>query len=768
MRKITLLAFFAFSLSATNLFGQFLVKDSFFETTGVSNVGTVSGYESQTGPYIIWNPDANTTQYIGGVAPGNGVGGSAEFSNDGNFLSGTNMIDLPISTDWQRNILTEYNYIFRGIEFPEAQDLFGYAVGQSLTYNGNGIVLRTTNGGQTWGAMWVDDQQRGLEAMSFPTFGTGYVGGFNHYFAKTENAGWDWTELNPAGTDNVYKYTAIEFADDLNGVVGAQLEEGAALYITSDGGQTWTTASGLAAIPYKINYVGEGTYFLVTNGGDIQKSIDFGATWTTVYADANTLFLGIRFLNSMIGIATAETNIVKTMDGGATWTSSPIAPGVTDGVLWRDVAWVNADHLVLVGTPDMIYESFDAGSTWTWANEAVFNANPALYEIAATGTSIKVCGSQGNFYNKSLLSSMPVAQMAKYSVENDQWTDLGSLGFQVDGTTSGGFNISGDGLTVVGNSWANPSNGNGTSPYAHAVAWSTTEGLMDLGSMFASINRSSRANAVNNDASVVVGYQDFNGPWKSAVWRKNPEGGYFPNEYILIDPAGNPTDEYNQVGECSAVSGDGNWIGGYGDYANADEPWIWSEATGVINLGTLGGVGRVSAINNDGSVVIGWFDNGFWDPKIPFIWTPTEGLQNLNTYITETLGFTMSYSPIHVPSNMSDNGKYIVGWGYDPTVGEWGESFNFRLQLPDGLGVNEVALNNAVNVYPNPVKDILNISSKELINNVQVFNVSGQQILTEKAMNAITKIDLSSLSSGVYFVKTSSANASKTIKVIKQ
>ena len=98
----------------------------------------------------------------------------------------------------------------------------------------------------------------------------------------------------------------------------------------------------------------------------------------------------------------------------------------------------------------------------------------------------------------------------------------------------------------------------------------------------------------------------------------------------------------------------------------------------------------------------------------------------------------------------------------------WFLQARFRLQLPDGLGVNEVALNNTVSVYPNPVKDILNISSKELISNVQVYNVSGQQILIEKAINTITKIDLSSLSSGVYFVKTSSSNASKTIKVIKQ
>lgn len=146
-------------------------------------------------------------------------------------------------------------------------------------------------------------------------------------------------------------------------------------------------------------------------------------------------------------------------------------------------------------------------------------------------------------------------EMSKYNRATNQWTTVGSLGFSVDGNVSGGFAISGDGNTVAGLSWADTTGGHA---YAHAVAYNAIEGLMDLGSLFDSTAQSTRANATNYDGSVVVGWQDFNGPWKSAVWRKNPAGGYFANEYILIDAAGNPNDDYNQMGECSAVSADGN------------------------------------------------------------------------------------------------------------------------------------------------------------------------------------------------------------------
>src|SRR5690606_27829415 len=156
---------------------------------------------------------------------------------------------------------------------------------------------------------------------------------------------------------------------------------------------------------------------------------------------------------------------------------------------------------------------------------------------------------------------------------------------------------------------------------------------------------------------IVVGWQDFNGPWKSAVWRKDANGVWLPNEYLLLDPSGDPSDEMNQLGECSAISADGNWIGGRGDFANNYEPYIWSETSGYISLGTIaqGSTGNVTGINHDGSIVIGYFQSGPFDPNIPFIWTATGGMQEFNNFVTETLGYTMDASPAWVPNSISSN-----------------------------------------------------------------------------------------------------------------
>lgn len=777
MKKITFetMMLFTFLLLSTAAMSQYVVKPTFFETNGVSNQGIVSGYESQAGPYSLWNPADNSFQVIGGLAPGNGIGGRAHFSGDGNRISGSSLTTLPVSTAWERRILADYNYIFKAMEFPAAGDgLFGYAVGQSLTYNGDGIVLRTTNGGASWGAMWVDTENRGLEAMSFPSPYIGYVGGWNQYFAKTQNTGWDWEILDPAGDDDVYIYTAIEFKDELNGVVAAQLNDGLGVYITSDGGLSWTKGSGLLAVASKIKYTGNNTYFLTTNGGHVQKSTDNGLSWTNVYAIPGALFLGLNFFDEQTGYVLGETYIHKTTDGGNTWTELAVSPGLTDGVLWRDIQWIDAQNLVITGTPDVVFESGNGGQSWTWANQAIFNGDPALYEIAVTPTSVQICGSQGNFYFKSRLSSIDVAEMSVYDVSSEQWTPLGSLGIIVDNTTSAGYSISGDGLTVVGNSWADPANGNGTTSYAHAFAWNQAEGLIDLGSMYAYLNRSARAEAVSADGNVVVGYQDFNGPWKSAVWRKNPAGGYFPNEYLLVDPDGNPNNEFNQLGMASAVSADGNWIGGYGDYAFPNA-WLWSQNTGVVDLGNLGlpegTTGNVAGMSADGSIVVGWYvyaPDPWTQNYTPFIWTAAMGAMDLNTFITDYLGYTMEIGPIWSANTISPNGKFIAGWGLDPTIGSWGELFTFRLELPDGwVKTTENELSVHVSVYPNPVCDKLTIQAGEKIEKVELFDANGLLVTKEIANQSKFTMNTEKLASGIYFAKVTTKELSKTVKIVK-
>jgi hypothetical protein len=70
--------------------------------------------------------------------------------------------------------------------------------------------------------------------------------------------------------------------------------------------------------------------------------------------------------------------------------------------------------------------------------------------------------------------------------------------------------------------------------------------------------------------------------------------------------------------------------------------------------------------------------------------------------------------------------------------------------------------------YPNPVKDVLNLTYDKNISNVAVFNLLGQQILTKSVNATDSQVDMSNLTSGTYFVKVTADDEVQTIKVIKQ
>jgi hypothetical protein len=92
----------------------------------------------------------------------------------------------------------------------------------------------------------------------------------------------------------------------------------------------------------------------------------------------------------------------------------------------------------------------------------------------------------------------------------------------------------------------------------------------------------------------------------------------------------------------------------------------------------------------------------------------------------------------------------------------------FAISAWDGSLSTTAFDNSNFTYYPNPVKNILNLSYTKDISNVAVFNLLGQEVIA-KSLNANQgQIDMSNLANGAYFVKITADNQVKTIKVIKE
>lgn len=304
------------------------------------------------------------------------------------------------------------------------------------------------------------------------------------------------------------------------------------------------------------------------------------------------------------------------------------------------------------------------------------------------------------------------------------------------------FGMSTGGDFNVGLAWVNA----GT---AHAAVWEGPGSPVDLGTSVP--GRSSRANAVSTDGSVIVGWQDTaQGQRQGAVWRN-------PQQEILTDEDG------NILGEALAVSGDGSTITGFTLDGGA---YIWNETDGTIyyNDANEEYINSINAISEDGRTAVGFSYSPFEGILLGegFIWFKDTGFQNLDEFIAD-LGFDTHDIDFSVVTALSPNGAFIGGLGANFTEMA---AKGFVIDISSILSTN-VVKNVDVSIYPNPVRDILNITGTTSVVSVDLFSMLGQKVMS---FDEITSgvINLSPLAKGVYIAKLNTESGSKTVKIIKE
>ena len=68
-------------------------------------------------------------------------------------------------------------------------------------------------------------------------------------------------------------------------------------------------------------------------------------------------------------------------------------------------------------------------------------------------------------------------------------------------------------------------------------------------------------------------------------------------------------------------------------------------------------------------------------------------------------------------------------------------------------------------IYPNPVNDVLNVSSNVPVKSLKLFNITGQLVKTNENLNSL---DMSEVSRGIYLLEISSDTTVQTKKIVKK
>lgn len=139
------------------------------------------------------------------------------------------------------------------------------------------------------------------------------------------------------------------------------------------------------------------------------------------------------------------------------------------------------------------------------------------------------------------------------------------------------------------------------------------------------------------------------------------------------------------------------------------------------------------------------------------------GIELLGTGSFVTAGLTskaVDFDPlegIHILSTDSTGSLF----GFDKDI------YIARYSFTGLIGVNEIGERQELLLYPNPVNDVLNISLPQgEFYDVMVYDAVGRQVIRTNS-NGLTKLDVSSLESGAYFILATDGEISYTGKFIK-
>ncbi len=173
-----------------------------------------------------------------------------------------------------------------------------------------------------------------------------------------------------------------------------------------------------------------------------------------------------------------------------------------------------------------------------------------------------------------------------------------------------------------------------------------------------------------------------------------------------------------------------------GDFLDADETYFG---------GTSGAVTLLNSTGADGKTATG----------------------NISVPATATLGNTRMRIKKNFGTTSYPNPCYSTGTLATGATGGYGQAEDYTIKVTESVLAVADTNKSQLSVYPNPVKDVLNIASAEAkVTDVSFYSVDGR--LVKQVSKNIQNVDVKALKPGIYVVKVKTSTTEKTFKVVKE
>lgn len=785
--KNLVLASLALACGVLPMYSQLYLTDVIPNLSSVSNEGTAVGSDIPNSPFFIWNPKDNSYTEIGGISAGDGIGGTANFSTDMTRIAAPMPLDaMMLVSNWEVANYPDFkDYTFTTFCFTNNYCI--WAAGKSNNGEG-GIILMSADNGKTWrrgDSVGIPFESEGtpkgnILCMSSPSSIKIYAGGTNGtlYYSKG-SAVWRAMYIVPEDySKRVATYHAIDFIYDVptievapNGVFGVEYDDNTAgIWYTHNGGESFQEGKGVTGIPVSIAHNSFGNFLLVTANGSIMQSDNNGEDWESIFElPAGGSFSKIVFSkDGNNGMAFSDNGVYVTKDAGQTWEKSTLLPS-------NSIDAVYSDNFVQVLTSTgEIFISTDNSTSFTTDKIDLQEGNSANVIFYNNNLTTVICG-DGEFYRKNDINSMEGYGGGIYDSTTGKWTPLAQSGYPLENVISAPFAFSGDGNHVAGIMYNYNPLSNAIVP--HACVWNGTESYTDLGSMYGHISRAARVNASNYDGTVLAGWQDIFGPWFGCIWKKEADGNYTQKLLYKNEEDCDDNKDYSQLdwsvgmsellGECSSMSANGKWIGGYGAVGMANHgPYIWNEDEGVTII-TDDREGYTKGVTNDGGMAVGYYSKS--GERSAWIWHRDSGLMEFDQFAAEKLGLDISDYHFSMIGGMSPNERYIYGAVKKLSSGK---IHGFVLDISGvNNAVERIQLDGTkASIYPNPASHELHIDlpfvSETIATSITLSDMQGRRMAYCDQVAQSNVMNVSSLNNGIYILTVKSGNSQKSYKIV--
>lgn len=247
----------------------------------------------------------------------------------------------------------------------------------AVGYNGQHVqrVYHSKDRGKSWDAVEVPGNGFTLKALSFSDLQNGWAVGGNGLVIRTTNGGKSWKKLKPPTRGELH---AVRFANSRVGYIAGrerfgdkitdEVQGSIEIYCTKDGGETWRSCykESEPSSVFQIMTPLESEALVVLDGNRIIRTDNQGETWRLIDLSGKKVSSVGLAGDGSLWVVGYNGTFEHSEDGGTTWRHISPFGGDVAGRNWWEVAFNHAGMGIAVGEDGSLAVTLDSGKTWQW------------------------------------------------------------------------------------------------------------------------------------------------------------------------------------------------------------------------------------------------------------------------------------------------------------------------------------------------------------------------------------------------------------------